>query len=148
MGAFLGVVIGGFIGGSLDTSTSHPRVGVGKGEGSKAKNIQEGTAEVVGTLALGFAEVSAALVQMVLCAAIGGIIGALGGSVLGAGLAAKASSAHTRELPSGTVWRPGIEPERPIESPDAELARLKERIAQLEAKTPKDERFEEAWPPS
>jgi hypothetical protein len=148
IGAFLGVVIGGLVGGNIDTSTPQPRVDVEKGGGSRARNIQEGTAEVVGTVALGFAEVSAQLTRIALCAAIGGIIGALGGSVLGAGLAAKASTARTREHPSGNVWRPGLVPERPTESTAAELARLREWVAELEGKKQNDERFKEARSPS
>jgi len=148
IGAFLGVVIGGFIGGNLDTSTPRPRADVEKSGGSKARNIQEGTAEVVGNLASGIAEVSAALTRTVLGAGIGGIVGAIGGAVLGAGMAAKDSSAREKELASGIAWRAGIVPERPIESPDAELARLKARVAELEAKQRNDERFKETWPQS
>jgi len=57
---------------------------------------------------------------------IGGIIGGIGGSVMGAGLAATAD-----------------ESEPPTESPDAELARLKERVTELEAKKRGDDRFKE-----
>jgi hypothetical protein len=148
IGAFLGVVIGGFIGGNLDTSTPRPRGDVEKSDGSKARNIQEGTAEAVGTLASGFAEVSAALTRTVLGAGIGGILGAIGGSVLGAGLAARVPSAGKKELASGIAWRAGIVPERPTEPPDAELARLKERVVELEANKRTDERFKEARPQS
>ncbi|HMF15251.1 MAG TPA: hypothetical protein VKE94_23210 [Gemmataceae bacterium] len=95
-------------------------------------------------MASGIAEVSAALTRTVLGAGIGGILGAIGGSVLGAGAAARVSSAREKELASGIAWRAGIVPERPTEPPEAELARLKERVAELEAKKQNDERFKEA----
>jgi hypothetical protein len=83
------------------------------------------------------------LVYVVVFAGIGGVIGGIGGSVVGAGLAAKASSSGTAELPSAAGPIPAGVPEPPTESPDAELARLKERVAELEAQQRKDGRFKE-----
>jgi hypothetical protein len=129
-GAFLGVVIGGFL-----VSVS-----------------QESTHEVRGQHVPEMAlDVSAHLVgdvfAMLMGAGIGGIIGGIGGSVLGAGLAAKASRRRTEEPPSVKTSRSAKGSEPRAESSDAELARWKERVTELETKKRRDDRFKEkgAW---
>jgi hypothetical protein len=109
IGAFLGVVIGGFIVSVSQESTHEVR----------AQNLPEIGFEIGGYLFGG-------ALAMLMGTGIGGIIGGIGGSILGAGLAAKASRRQTEELPS-----------------DAELARLKERVTELEAKMRSDGRFKE-----
>jgi hypothetical protein len=151
MGAFLGVVIGGFIGGSVTTSTPHRKIEVE----SKARNIREGTAEVVNTLALGVAEANAAfsawVIGILFGAGIGGVIGAVGGSVTGAGLAAKSSKMRAQELPpvrdtTTADWRhnppvPLRTREPSTEITDPELARLKDPVAEHKQNPEKDSNF-------
>jgi hypothetical protein len=130
IGALLGVALGGFIG-SVATGSSHP-VEVPKGAGA----VETGAALVQPLF-----DGCGAFFAMLLGAGIGGIIGGIGGSVLGAVLAAKASSTLTEGSPS--VKSSTHVPEPATESPDAELARLKGRVAELEAKKWKDDRFKE-----
>lgn len=125
IGAFLGVVIGGFVGAYAHTKSSHP-IEVPMPAGGKVE---------IG----GFLDTCGAFFGGLLGSAIGGIIGGIGGSVLGAGLATKAPSKLKEESPSVKGPRPANAPEPPTESPDAELARLKERISELEAKERKDD---------
>jgi hypothetical protein len=137
IGAFLGIVIGGFIG-SVSYGNPHP-VEVRGG----AQDWREGTRELGAGLAAGAFDVCGAFVTMVLGAGIGGIIGGVGGSVLGAGMAAKASRTRTEEPPSVKASRLANGSEPPTESPDAELARLKERVTELEAEKRRNDRFKE-----
>jgi hypothetical protein len=131
VGAFLGVVIGGLIGAVATPESPRPPVEVPIGGGDL--NVTP------------LINASTAAAGMLLGAGMGGIIGGLAGSVLGAGLAARASSTFTEELRSVPAPRPPARlrlqgsrpanvPELPKESPDAELARLKGRVAELEAK--------------
>jgi len=115
LGAVLGILIGGFVG---------PQIAIGN-------NHLHAFDACVGFLG------------MLLGAAIGGIVGGIGGSVFGAGLAAKSSSTPTEELPFVMDASSAELPERPTESPDTELARLKERIAELEEREQKDNRSKE-----
>jgi hypothetical protein len=64
-------------------------------------------------------------------AGIGGIIGAIGGSVIGAGLATFRDT-PTPDLPAPEGPTAPSFPESGPESTETELARLKERIAELE----------------
>jgi len=73
-------------------------------------------------------------------AGLGGTVGGIGGSVLGTGLAARRSCPRKIEPPSEMHATPVASVEPPIESPDAELARLKERIAELEGKQQESDR--------
>jgi hypothetical protein len=146
IGAFLGVVIGGFIG-KVYYGSPHPvdvphPIEVRGG----ARDWREGARELEMELAvgaLGTLDVCGAFFIMVLGAGIGGIIGGVGGSVLGAGVAAKASRTLTKEPPSVEASRSANGSEPPTESPDAELARLKQRVTELEAKKRSDDRFKE-----
>jgi len=126
IGAFLGVVIGGFIVSVSQESTHEVR---GKNLPEMALNV---SAHLVGDF---FA--------MLMGAGIGGIMGGIAGSVLGAGLAAKASSRRTEEPPSVKTSRSANGSEPRAESSDAELARLKERVTELETKKRSDDRFKE-----
>jgi hypothetical protein len=120
-GAFLGVLIGGYISDVTNDRSSRP-VEI-KGGGGNA--YAEG-AEMAFGFAAALGEASAAIGRIFVGAGIGGIIGGIGGSVLCASLAARATST-----------------EPPAESPDAELARLKDRVAELEAQNRPDDRFKE-----
>ena len=137
IGAFLGVLIGGLIG-SVYYGKPHPTIEV-RGE---ARDWREGARELEVGLALGALDVCGGFFMMVLGAGIGGIIGGVGGSVLGAGMAAKASRTLTEEPPSVTASRSANGPDPQTESPDAELARLKKRLTEFEAKKRSD-RFKE-----
>jgi hypothetical protein len=131
-GAVLGILIGGFVGPMLATAKgSHDPYGL--------------------------FDACAGFFGLLLGVGIGGIVGGIGGSVLGAGLAVSGSSAPTQELPSvidasstelpepptgsaDAEWAQLEEQIRflpsdaqpPAESPEAELARLKEQIAEAE----------------
>jgi hypothetical protein len=132
VGAFLGVVLGGFIGSVAAPEPTPTELPIGKGEFA----FGEAVARPIG-------ERLEAVLRVVVCAGIGSVIGGIGGAVVGAGLAAKASSIGTAELPSAAGSIPAGVSEPPAESPDAELARLKERVAELEAQQRKDDRFKE-----
>jgi hypothetical protein len=121
IGACLGVLIGGMIGGIF---TDKPDKLVPIGDGIQM-NVNA------------FSWVPG----MLFGAGIGGIIGAIGGSVFGAGLVAKRWRTVKEERPFVDVYRPGTVSERSAESDDEELARLKERVAELEAKKQMDDRF-------
>jgi hypothetical protein len=123
MGAFLGVVIGGSIVAAADSMSPPPPAPSG-----------ESAIEAATFLLLQGANGIAFTGAMLCGAGIGGIIGGIGGSVLGAGVAARASSTLARDFPSPMGSSPADVPEPALESPDAELARLKERVAELEAK--------------
>ena len=130
IGAFLGVVIGGYIVSVSQESTHEVR----------GQNLPEMALDVG-------AHLVGEVLAMLMGAGIGGIIGGIGGSVLGTGLAAKASSRRTEEPPSVKTSRSANGSEPRAESSDAELARLKERVTELEAKKRSDGRFKEngAW---
>jgi hypothetical protein len=132
IGAFLGAVIGGSIIAVADSMSSRPPAPTdGNGVEGLTWLITSGADRI------GF------YIAMLYGAGIGGIIGGIGGSVLGAGLAARVSNTLTEELPSLKDSRPADVPEPPIESTDAELARLKERVAELEAEKRKDDQPKE-----
>jgi hypothetical protein len=132
IGAFVGVVIGGFIGSVCYQSPDPVEVRAGAPDWELAAGFAAGGLNVAG-----------AFFMIVLGAGIGGIIGGVGGSVLGAGMAAKASRTPMEEPPSVKASRSANGSEPPAESPDAELARLKERVTELEAKKRNDDRFKE-----
>ena len=121
IGAFLGIVIGGFIGSAIPGKSSQPVEIKGGGGNTYAEG-----AEMAFGLAAGIGEAAAAIARIFVGAAIGGIIGGIGGSVLCASLTTRATST-----------------EPPAESTDAELARLKERVAELEAQKRPDDRSKE-----
>ena len=130
IGAFLGVVIGGHLVSASQESTHEVR----------GQNLPEMALDVGAHLVGDF-------FAMLMGAGIGGTMGGIGGSVLGAGLAAKASSRRTEEPPSVKTSRSANGSEPRAESSDAELARLKERVTELETKKRGDDRFKEkgAW---
>jgi hypothetical protein len=120
-GAILGIVIGGYVGAAI--------------AGSNVDLVKNSD-----PLALPFAAVIQGYVgffAMLLGAAIGGMIGAIGGAVFGA----------ATTLPEARLSRKDSEPtglpEPQTELPEAELARLKERIIELEAKKRSNDRFKE-----
>lgn len=112
LGAFLGIIIGGYVGPVIATSKNDLR-----------NNPDPFAKEMSGLFdgCLGF-------VGLLLGAGIGGIVGGIGGSVVSTALAANASSSLREEPPSVK----DNAPEPPTESPDAERARLKQRLAELE----------------
>jgi hypothetical protein len=69
---------------------------------------------------------------MLLGAGLGGIIGGIGGSAFGASLSAKGSNTPAATLPARKDAGSALPPEPLLESPEAELARLKKRVAELE----------------
>ncbi|HWG46250.1 MAG TPA: hypothetical protein VN688_26045 [Gemmataceae bacterium] len=72
---------------------------------------------------------------MVLGAGIGGVVGALGGSILGAGLATRSQKVASDTVADRRVAQVmDSQPSTP-EASETELARLKARIAELEEKT-------------
>ena len=100
IGAFLGVLIGGLIG-SVYYGKPHPTIEV-RGE---ARDWREGARELEVGLALGALDVCGGFFMMVLGAGIGGIIGGVGGSVLGAGNGRESfEDAHGR-----TSFRDGLQ---------------------------------------
>lgn len=113
LGAFLGVVIGGLVGPVIVTS----------------KNDLRGNPDPFAQQVSGLFDGCFGFVGMLLGAGIGGIVGGIGGSVLGAGLASRASTTQPEARASKSDAAPAP---KPTESPDAELARLKERVAELE----------------
>lgn len=122
VGAILGIVIGGFIGPLIATSNNELR----NNPDPAAKQMS------------GIFDACSGFFGMVIGVAVGGIVGGIGGSVLGAGLAARGSTPPSEKPPSKDDACPAWLSEPPSESPDSELARLKERIAELEGKK-KDE---------
>jgi hypothetical protein len=127
LGAVLGIVIGGFVGPVIATSKNDLR-----------NNPDPFAKQVSGAF-----DGCAGFFGMLFGAGIGGIIGGVGGSVLGAGLAAKASSTPKDEPPRANDCRPANGSEPPTESPDAELARLRARVAEFEGEKQKDDRSKE-----
>lgn len=67
-------------------------------------------------------------------ASVGGILGAIGGSVLGAGLATRWRNTEAAAMPDRYLPRAMEPPPSAQESSQAELDRLKARIAELEEK--------------
>jgi hypothetical protein len=78
------------------------------------------------------------VVGLVLGSGLGGIIGGIGGAVFGAGFAARTKGTEAEEDSAVEDVRPATTLEPPTESPEAELRRLKERIAELDAIKQKD----------
>jgi hypothetical protein len=124
LGAFLGVVMGGLIG---RVAAPPPPPGPPAGGFSTL-------GEVFNWIDAAGAAAEVATRMMLLGAGMGAIIGGMGGTVLGAWLAARASSRPTGGLRSPMASRSATLPQPPTESADAELARLKELVAELEAK--------------
>ena len=122
LGAFLGIVTGGFVGPVLATTTNDLR----------------GNPDPFAKQASGLFDGCFGFIGMWLGAGIGGMIGGIGGSVLGAGLAARGSSTPRGERRSVRGSGSASLPKPPPESPDAELARLKDRVAELEEKNRKE----------
>lgn len=118
VGAILGVVIGGVVGPLI--ATSH----------NELRNNPDPAAKQVS----GMIDACSGFFGLLIGFGVGGIVGGIGGSVLGAGLAARGSSPPTEKPPSQDETGPAWLSELPSESPDSELARLKERIAELERK--------------
>jgi hypothetical protein len=125
VGAVLGIVIGGFVGAVIAPSNND----IGK----NSHPLAEVTSAIVEAYVCFFA--------MLLGAGIGGMIGGIGGAVLGAGLAAKSSTTLPEARLSREDSKPTGLPEPQTELPEAELARLKERITELEAKKRSNDRF-------
>jgi hypothetical protein len=67
-------------------------------------------------------------------AGIGGLIGAIGGAVVGAVLAARSTFKGRPAMPDVPVAKVADAVQPPQESTETELARLKERMAELEAR--------------
>lgn len=131
LGAILGIMIGWGIGSVITSSDNGPR-NVPSHNGTK--DIRNVPVEVAaGAVATGF-EILAMVVARVVCAGIGGIIGGIGGSVVGAGLASKSSTRLPQARYPDYDSEPANLPELRTESSEAELARLKERVAELEGK--------------
>jgi hypothetical protein len=128
-GAILGIVIGGFVGGSTHPRTVVTHLGPFHHFGEPEREWTELSPEDQRTVQEGRSHLGMVL---------GFLIGGFGGSIVGAGLAANRSSTITEEFPC--LQDPGSAsvPEPPTESPNAELARLKEKIAQLEEKLRKE----------
>jgi hypothetical protein len=116
-GAFLGMVIGGFIGPLIATSNHRDLRANRDARDPMAKSMSE------------IFDGCGAFFGMLVGIGAGGIVGGIGGSVLGSGLAARNSNPDVKEPPSE---------KDATQSPDSELARLKERIAELEAKKQED----------
>jgi hypothetical protein len=116
LGAILGIVIGGFIGPVIATS----------GNG-KFRSLNDPMAKNVS----GMIDACGSFVGLVLGSGLGGIIGGIGGAVFGTGFAARTKGTGTEEAAVEDV-RPANTLEPPTESPEAELRRLKERIAELD----------------
>jgi hypothetical protein len=128
IGALLGVVIGGLIGGFIG-SHAYSDPGPGPGE-LLVKGIGGGKElrDYFHKMSVEGAKGISMMIGTCLGVMIGGIIGGIGGSVMGAGSAARTSSTLTENPPSVKDSRSANESEPPTESPDAELARLKERV--------------------
>jgi hypothetical protein len=127
LGAILGIVIGGFVGAGKAPSNNDL--------GKNSNPLAVVTSAVVEGYVCFFA--------MLLGAGFGGMIGGIGGAVLGAGLAAKSSTTLLEARLSRKDSEPTGLPEPQTELPEADLAGLKERIIELEAKKRSNDRFKE-----
>jgi hypothetical protein len=120
IGAFLGIVIGWYTGYLVATSN---------GDIDITDKVTANPSSVISAI---MADSWLGFVRMLLGAGIGGMIGGIGGSVLGAlwgaGVLRRKRAASS---PSGNAGSDSA-PQRPIDPPDEEVARLKERIAELE----------------
>lgn len=117
LGASIGVAIGGFVGPSIMTS------------GNNLRNDRDPMAKELSTIfdgCFGF-------LGMLIGARAGGIIGGIGGSVAGAGLDTRAAKRRDHAQIAGDDRQSASLLESSSESIDQELARLKERVAELEA---------------
>jgi len=123
LGAILGILIGGFIGPVIATSGND---NLRSQNDPMAKNVSS------------MFDACGSFVGLVLGSGIGGIIGGIGGAVFGAGLAARTKGTETEEESAVEDVRPANTLEPPTESPEAELRRLKERIAELDELKQKD----------
>lgn len=118
VGAVLGIAIGGFIGPVIAKSNNDLR----NNPDPAAKQLS------------GLFDGCFGFFGLLLGVSIGGVVGGIGGSVLGAGLAMQDSGRPTPQSPSSQYVRLAGLSEPFPESPELELARLKERIAELEGK--------------
>jgi len=123
LGAILGILIGGVVGPVIATSGND---NLRSQNDPMAKNVSS-----MFDACFGFA-------GMLIGAGIGGTIGGISGAVFGAGFAARTEGTETEEGSAVEDVRPANTPEPPTESPEAELRRLKERIAELDAIKQKD----------
>jgi hypothetical protein len=116
LGGVLGVIVGGFLGPVL----------MGAGQ-QKTNTIFDLSGICVGFIGL------------LVGAGIGGIIGAIGGSVLGVGVATRSRPDENAALPDTPLPAAPNSLELPEESTETELARLKERMAELEERKRREE---------
>lgn len=128
-GSLLGGVLGGILGVVLGVIVSNASA-----EAEHQRNVQSGNPLAVFDFCGG-------IFSVLIGAGIGGILGAIAGSALGAGLVSRHS-----ERPSPESTFPHSEPSAPegrgriesaaaaAESPEAELVRLRQRVAELERK--------------
>ncbi len=123
LGAILGMMIGGFIGPVIATSGNDMNR---SSNDPMAKNVSS------------MFDACGSFVGLVLGSGIGGIIGGIGGAVFAAGFAARTKGTEREVDSAAEDVRPANTPEPPSESPEAELRRLKERIAELDELKQKD----------
>jgi hypothetical protein len=116
LGGVLGVIVGGFLGPVL--------MRAGQQKTNTFLDLQ-------GTC-LGF-------VGLLIGASLGGVIGAVGGSVFGAGVATRLRADESAAPPDTPIPGTPNSPQVPPESTETELARLKERMAELEARKRREE---------
>jgi hypothetical protein len=118
LGAILGVVIGGLVGQQIAQS------------GNDLKRNPDRTAQAYGDLLDPCMGVFGLIVGVV----AGGILGAVGGSVVGVGLATTPSASRSPPLSSNSDRVGSL----PHDSGTDEIAQLKARVAELEARENRD----------
>ena len=116
LGGVLGVIVGGFLGPVL--------MGAGQQKTNTFLDLQTPFVGLVGLL---------------IGAALGGVIGAVGGSVFGAAVATRSRADESAAPPDTPIPGTRNSAQVPQESTETELARLKERMAELEARKRREE---------
>jgi hypothetical protein len=121
LGGAFGVILGGIIGSAL------------AGHNDPAANAP---------LSFLLIDALAETVVLLLGAGIGGLIGAIGGAVIGAGVAARSRGTEGAAVPDTSTLAAANFPQPPQESTGAELARLRERMVELEGRIWREEQRE------
>jgi hypothetical protein len=116
LGGVLGVIVGGFLGPVL--------MGAGQQKTNTFLDLQDTCVGFLGLL---------------IGASLGGVIGAVGGSVFGAGVATRSRADESAAPPDTPIPGTPNSPQLAQESTETELARLKERMAELEARKRREE---------
>jgi hypothetical protein len=111
LGGVLGIIVGGFLGPVL--------MGAGQQKTNTFFDLQGPCVGFVGLL---------------IGACLGGVIGAVGGSVFGAGIATRPRADESTGPPGTPIPRTPNSAQVSQESTERELARLKERMAELESR--------------